>query len=97
MIRRVYEGVGKMDKILFNGVIKSIDDKDNVYEAVGIKDGIIEFLGTNEEASQISAKEKIDLRGRLVLPGFMDTHLHMLYYSILKDNVDLRDCTSVKL
>lgn len=85
-----------MDKILFNGVIKSIDNKDNVYEAVGIKDGIIEFLGTNEEASKILAKEKIDLRGRLVLPGFMDTHLHMLYYSILKDNVDLRDCTSVE-
>ena len=85
-----------MDKILFNGVIKSIDNKCTVYEAIGIEDGRIQFLGTNEEALKISAKEKIDLNGRLVLPGFMDTHVHMLYYSILKDNIDLRDCTSVE-
>ena len=67
-----------MDKLFYNGRIYSIDDTDSIYEAVGIKDGKIVFLGTNDEAAKAEAAEKVDLSGKTVLPGFVDSHLHML-------------------
>ena len=58
-----------MDKILFNACVRTLDDNNTVAEAVGIKAGKIVFIGTNKEAQKIGAKEKIDLQGRLLLPG----------------------------
>lgn len=53
-----------------------MDVNNSVYEACGIKDGKIAFLGTNAEAAGLPSAEKIDLKGCLVLPGFNDTHMH---------------------
>ena len=68
-----------MDKLFFNGKIRTLDGADRVTEAVGIRNGIIAFLGTNQEALAIPCEERIDLKGRLMLPGFVDSHLHMLH------------------
>ena len=68
-----------MEKIFFNGCIRTLDDAGSVAEAVGIENGKIAFIGTNEEAQKIPSEEKTDLQGRLLLPGFVDTHLHMLH------------------
>lgn len=85
-----------MDKILFNGCVRTLDDAGTTAEAVGIKDGKISFVGTNEEAEKLECKEKIDLDGRLVLPGFVDSHLHMLHYAFVEKSVKLFDCKSVE-
>jgi len=49
-----------VDKIFYNGKIYSIDDKNQTYEAVGIKEGKIVFLGSLEEALKKDAEEKVD-------------------------------------
>ena len=67
-----------MDTLFYNGIIRTLDDSNTVFEAVGITDGKISFLGTNEEAAHVSCETKIDLQGKLMLPGFVDSHLHML-------------------
>ena len=85
-----------MDKILFNARVRTLDDKNTVAEAVGIQDGKIAFVGTNEEAAQIACEEKVDLQGRLLLPGFVDSHMHMLHYAFVEKSVKLFDCTSVE-
>lgn len=85
-----------MDKIFFNGVIKTLDSNDHVYEALGIKDGKIAFLGTTEEALTMECHDKTDLQGKLMLPGFNDSHLHMLHYAFVENSVKLFDCTSVE-
>ena len=59
-----------MDKLFFNGKIRTLDGADRVTEAVGIRNGKIAFLGTNQEALAIPCEERIDLKGRLMLPGF---------------------------
>ena len=41
----------------------------------------------NEEAEKIACEEKVDLGGRLLLPGFVDTHLHMLHYAFVERSV----------
>ena len=63
-----------MDTIFFNGCIRTLDDSEKVAEAVGIENGRIVFVGTDKEAEAFSCKKRIDLKGRLMLPGFVDTH-----------------------
>lgn len=85
-----------MEKVFFNGTIRTLDGANRVTEAVGISGGKIAFLGTTEEALAIPCEERIDLKGRLMLPGFVDSHLHMLHYAFVEKSVKLFDCTSVE-
>ena len=85
-----------MDRIFYNGIVRTLDDAGTVAEAVGIKDGKIAFVGTNKEAETMECAEKIDLQGRLVLPGFVDTHMHMMHYAFVEKSVKLFDCKSVE-
>lgn len=85
-----------MDKILFNGCVRTLDDNNSIAEAVGVKEGKIVFVGTNEEAKKLECEEKIDLQGRLLLPGFVDSHLHMLHYAFVEKSVKLFACKSVE-
>ena len=85
-----------MDTIFFNGCIRTLDDSEKVAEAVGIENGRIVFVGTDKEAEAFSCKKRIDLKGRLMLPGFVDTHMHMLHYAFVERSVKLFDCTSVR-
>lgn len=88
-----------MDKIFYNGKIYSIDENNSVYTAIGIDKGKIAFLGGDSEAMAIAADgktEKTDLKGRTVLPGFVDSHLHMLNYAFIKQSYGMFSARSVK-
>nr|WP_296958567.1 amidohydrolase [uncultured Mediterraneibacter sp.] len=85
-----------MDKIFFNGCIRTLDDQNTVAQAVGIENGKITFIGTGQEAERIFCEDRTDLQGRLLLPGFVDTHLHMLHYAFVEKSVKLFDCRSVE-
>ena len=84
-----------MDRIFFNGYIRTLDNERKIAEAIGVKDGKIAFIGSNEEAKAMSCEERVDLNGRLMLPGFVDSHLHMLHYAFVEKSVKLFDCKSV--
>ena len=47
-----------LDTLLYNGEFHSMDDTNSIYEAMGIKDGKISFLGKDKEAGEIEAKKK---------------------------------------
>lgn len=85
-----------MDKIFYNGCVRTLNDDNLVAEAVGIEKGKIVFVGTNEEAKALECEERIDLQGRLLLPGFVDSHMHMLHYAFVEKSVKLFDCKSVE-
>jgi len=84
------------DIIFYNGVIRTIDEKGSITEAIGIKDNRISFLGSSAEALRLDSKMRIDLMGQLVLPGFTDTHLHILDYALAESQVKLNDCCSIQ-
>ena len=66
------------DTILTNGTIYTIDNKNTVAEAIAIKDGKILFVGskTGAEAYKGSSTKVVDLAGKVVMPGFVDAHVH---------------------
>lgn len=47
--------------------------------ALGIKDEAIVFIGTNQDAKGYSAGKVIDCDGRLVSPGLVDPHTHLVF------------------
>jgi predicted amidohydrolase YtcJ len=66
------------DLVLFNGRIVTVDEQFSVREAMAIKDGRIEAVGSNTDIEKFKngAGEVIDLKGKCVLPGLIDSHVH---------------------
>ena len=66
------------DLIFINGVVHTIDQHRNQTEAVAVRGNNIVFVGSNSEASRYTGPntEIIDLGGKMVLPGFIDSHAH---------------------
>ena len=79
-----------IDAIYFNGKIQTVDDSLTVVEAIAIKDGTIEAVGTSEEISAAySATEIINLEGKNMFPGLIDPHCHFYGYGITLRNANL--------
>jgi len=71
------------DAIYFGGDILTMAGKDPSYvEALAIEDGRILFAGSRLDAMSLKGPETklIDLAGHTLLPGFIDTHGHMIYF-----------------
>ena len=66
--------------IYFNGKIITVNENNDVAEAVLVEDGKISKVGTNEEVLQLKSDdvEVIDLDGKAMLPGFIDPHGHIV-------------------
>ena len=47
--------------------------------AIALKDGLIHWLGSNDEASEIKAVKSIDGGGYWLTPGLIDCHTHLVY------------------
>ena len=85
-----------MRRLWYNGKVVSMDGAMTRYEAVGAEDGKIAFLGTSADALAQGWDEKKDLQGAMVLPGFTDSHMHMLQYAMFHKNVDLVGVDSIE-
>src|SRR5580658_7625739 len=81
------------DLVLFNGKIVTVDDAFSIHQAIVIKDGRIAAVGGNELRNQYNAARTIDLGGRMVMPGFHDTHIHLGGHS--RRYIDLNDTKSL--
>jgi predicted amidohydrolase YtcJ len=67
---------GPADLILYNGKIHTMDDGGSVVNAIKVRDGRIVAVGAN--ANTGNAAKKIDLGGRTVIPGLIESHVHVL-------------------
>lgn len=80
-------------KMYFNGKIFTINDANPWAEALIIDGNKIVFIGTTTAAATFadSGVEKIDLQGRLVLPGFHDVHMHPMEVGATTTSFELSD------
>jgi len=86
-----------MDKILYNGEVYTLDKKGTKSEAIGIKEGKIEAIGSSDDILKLKNEntELIDLKGKMVTPGFIDSHMHLISYGYALSKVALADCKSI--
>jgi predicted amidohydrolase YtcJ len=69
----------EVDLILHNGYIYTLNQENDIHRAIAIKDGEIVDIGPEHKIlNKYSHKEKIDLKGKPVYPGFIDAHGHFL-------------------
>jgi hypothetical protein len=88
-------GSKKVDTIVVNGVIYTVDSSFSTAQAMAIKDGLIVATGTDAEIlAAYTAPEKIDAKGQAVYPGFIDAHAHFVGYGKSLFQVDLFGTTS---
>ena len=89
---------GYADTILVNGKVASMDDAGlndspgHIYEAMAIKRDRIIALGTSERVRTLadSGTTVIDLGGRLLIPGIIETHAHLYGNAALGNQMGLQ-------
>ncbi|MGB4973993.1 MAG: amidohydrolase [Cyclobacteriaceae bacterium] len=70
-----------VDLIITNAKIYTVDEANPMAEAIAVQDGKIVALGTSAEIEKLKGDqtEVIDAEGKLVLPGFVDSHTHAFW------------------
>jgi len=78
------------DMILLNGKVITVDSEDTVAEAVAVKNGRILKIGSAEEIRRLAGSKTklINLEGKTVLPGFIDSHEHCITKGLQTDYVN---------
>lgn len=73
------------DSIYVNGIVITVNDAQPSAEAVAVKDGKILAVGAGDEVMEHlgPSTEVIDLRGRTMIPGFVDGHSHISDYTMM--------------
>lgn len=86
-----------MDLLLINGQVYTMNQKNEMYEAVAVNDGKIEKLGKTDHILELRTENTkiIDLKGKAAIPGFNDSHMHLLSYGYSKQIVYLDGCKSL--
>jgi predicted amidohydrolase YtcJ len=68
------------DLILLNGKVVTVNQEFTIAEAVAVKDGKILAVGKSHEINLLKGAntEVLELGGKTVLPGLIDSHIHMV-------------------
>jgi predicted amidohydrolase YtcJ len=68
------------DTVLVNGKILTVDAGFSTREALAVRDGRIVAVGTTAEIRKLAGPQSrvIDLQGRTVIPGLIDSHMHAI-------------------
>lgn len=89
------------DTLFLNAKVLTVDKNNSIMEAVGVTNNKIIFVGNNEEAKayQGSNTKVIDVKGKTLMPGFIDSHIHFVMYGLLDNgiiNIDYGHARSIK-
>jgi predicted amidohydrolase YtcJ len=83
------EVTNSADAIYYNGDIITMEGNSiNYVEAVALRDGKIVFAGSKAEAekNQGDSTEMIDLKGKTLMPGFVEPHVHPSIAALILPN-----------
>jgi predicted amidohydrolase YtcJ len=68
------------DLILLHGKILTLDERSSIREAMAVSEGRIAAFGSSMEIMKLAGRKTrvVDLRGRTVIPGLIDSHIHAI-------------------
>ncbi len=89
-----------MSAVVFvNGNVITLDPSKPRAEAIAIRGNKIIGVGTDEEMISVAGRDAkvIDLKGRTILPGFADSHIHLIEYGLMLSStiLDVREARSI--
>ncbi|MCQ4726664.1 amidohydrolase [Anaerotignum faecicola] len=73
-----------------NGKVITVNKNDDIVSAVGVKGNKIVFVGNDGELEKIidDKTKVIDLKGRTLMPGIIDTHFHPILKGLIEPEID---------
>lgn len=79
------------ERVFLNAAVYTVDAERSWAEAVAIADGKIRFVGSDDEVAALIGPDTVvtDLGGQMLLPGFHDSHAHVLDGVMAQDECDL--------
>ncbi len=85
------------DILLLHGQVLTMDPTSSVQQAVAIRDGYIQAVGQDVDVQSLQGADTkvIDLQGRTVIPGIIDTHAHMDREGLKNIQPGLEDVRSI--
>ncbi|MDN3221720.1 amidohydrolase [Pseudomonas nunensis] len=72
------QGSSGADMVMRNGYVYTVDGKNSVQQAIAVTGGKIVYVGSDAGVAAYIGKQTqlIDLAGRMLMPGFIDGHMH---------------------
>ncbi|MEA3278465.1 MAG: amidohydrolase [Pseudomonadota bacterium] len=74
------EQAGEADVLYRNGFVYTVDAVRSRAQAFAVRDGKFLAVGSNDDMKAVTGKDTkvVDLKGQMVMPGLVDTHIHAL-------------------
>jgi predicted amidohydrolase YtcJ len=68
------------DLVLLNGKVITVDERFSIAQALAVSGDRVVSVGSNSDVARLAGSNtrRIDLRGRSVIPGLIDNHMHLL-------------------
>ena len=67
----------EVDWLLYGGRVITLDDDGSIHTAIALDGGLIVAVGGDDLRSRYDPRNELDLAGRAVIPGFIDSHTHI--------------------
>lgn len=84
-----------VDLVVFNAKIHGLDEKNQIHQAMAIRDGKIIEMGPDRQIlNKYRFENSIDAEGKEIYPGFIDAHGHLFSYAELKLGANVLGCMS---
>ena len=71
------------DAVYHNGKVLTVDERFSIAQALAVRDGKVMAVGSNAEILNLAGPKtaRLDLKGKTIVPGFIDTHSHLFDYA----------------
>ena len=84
----------EVDLVIVNSKIYTVNETNFVAKSIAINDGKIIDISNENLDYKYSAKELLDIQGKAILPGLIDSHCHFYNLGLDQQVVDLRGTSS---
>jgi len=85
------------DLIVYNSTIYTVDKNNSVFDWMAVSHGKIFKLGTGDSFRKFGDEntEFIDLKGKTIIPGMYDCHVHLVQSGLNSEGIDLLNIQSI--
>ncbi|MDH4562510.1 amidohydrolase [Pseudomonas sp. BN411] len=85
------ESFAAVDLILHNAKVYTAEPGQALQQAVAVEDGKVRAVGSNDDVLKLkeSGTQVIDLGGKVLMPGFIDSHSHAIFGGLELDSASL--------